>query len=137
MWKPDIAKNINLNSHRSAKKVHKPRRPLRMETLEMRTMFYADPLTLAMPDTPVLVGEPEPAGPHYRSFFCRNKDRPLQINPSRIAIRTSRKTLPLQSTLMPTTATYSRSEDRHPRIAMCRHLSEFSLTGQCVRFTQK
>ena len=83
MWKPDIAKNINLNSHRSAKKGHKPGRPLRMETLETRTMFYADPLTLSMPDTSVLVGEPEPAGP-LPELFLQKQGRTPQINPSQI-----------------------------------------------------
>ncbi|MEE2843481.1 MAG: hypothetical protein VX761_03130 [Planctomycetota bacterium] len=83
MWKPDIARNINLNSHRSAKKGHKPGRALRLETLETRTMFYADPLTLSMPDTPALVGEPEPAGP-LPEYFLQKQGPTSQINPSQI-----------------------------------------------------
>ena len=83
MWKLDIANNTNLNSHKSAKKGHKPGRGLRMETLETRTMFYADPLTLSMPDTPVLVGEPQPAGP-LPEYFLQKQGPTSQINPSQI-----------------------------------------------------
>ena len=82
MWKPDITKNINLSSHRPAKKGRKSERPLRLETLETRTMLYADPLTVSIPDTPVLVGEPDPAGPLPELFL--QQQGTSQSNPSQI-----------------------------------------------------
>lgn len=84
MCKPNIAKNTNVSSHRPFKKGRKPERPLRLETLETRTMLYADPLTVSMPDTPVLVGEPDPAGPLPELFL--QQQGTSQSNPSQIEL---------------------------------------------------
>jgi hypothetical protein len=68
MWKPVIAKNLHLSNLSSAKKGRNQERSLRLETLETRTMFYADPLTLSVPETPLLVGEANPTGPKLELF---------------------------------------------------------------------
>ena len=69
MWKPIITKLFPLNNHKSPKRGCNQKRSLRLETLETRTMFYADPLALSIPDTPSLVGEPKPVGPTAEVFL--------------------------------------------------------------------
>jgi hypothetical protein len=85
MWKPIIANIFHLNNFRSAKKRRNEGRSLRLETLETRTMFYADPLTLSVPDTPLLVGEANPTGPTQESFLQQQFSKPTsQTKPSQI-----------------------------------------------------
>jgi len=137
MWKPSSAKNLHLNNYRFAKKGSNQGRSLRLETLESRTMFYADPLTLSVPDSPVLVGEAKPVGPTPHLFLQPQAGKPTSpTKPSQIDLDVH-KTHQLKSTRLPTMGTCFHSEDPHHRIAMCRHLSEFSLTGQFALFTQK
>ena len=69
MWKPAVADNFHLNNHRTAIKGHNRSRSLSLETLEMRMMFYTDPLTLSVADPPALVGETQPAGPMPEFFL--------------------------------------------------------------------
>jgi hypothetical protein len=86
MWKPVIAKNFHLNNLRSSKKRRNQGRSLRLETLETRRMFHADPLTLSVPDTPLLVGEANPTGPKPEQFLqqqfskATSQTKPQQIN---------------------------------------------------------
>jgi hypothetical protein len=85
MWKPIIANIFHLNNFRSTKKRRNEGRSLRIETLETRTMFYADPLTLSVPDTPLLVGEANPTGPTPESFLQQQFSKPTsQTKPSLI-----------------------------------------------------
>jgi hypothetical protein len=87
MWKSAIAKKFNLNSHRFSKKGSNQGRSLRLETLETRTMFYADPLTLSVPDSPVLVGEANLAGPMPEPFLQQNIGKlTTQTKPSQIEL---------------------------------------------------
>jgi len=85
MWKPIITKLFPLNNHKSPKRGCNQKRSLRLETLETRTMFYADPLALSIPDTPSLVGEPKPVGPTAEVFLQQQIGKPTsQPKPSQI-----------------------------------------------------
>jgi hypothetical protein len=137
MWKPVIAKNLHLSNLSSAKKGRNQERSLRLETLETRTMFYADPLTLSVPDTPLLVGEANPTGPKPENFLQQRFSKATsQTIPPQIDMSVPQNT-PTKINASPTTTSCSHGEDPLHRIAMCRHLSEFSRTGPFARFIQK
>ena len=93
MWKPTIAKNFRLNNHKSSKTGRNQEKPLGLESLETRIMFYADPLTLTVPDTPALVGEADPAGPTPEFFLQQQVGKPSsQTTPSQIDLEVPQNT---------------------------------------------
>ena len=61
--------------NKQCSKLQSPQRTLQLETLETRNLFYANPLSPELPETPVMVGETSPP-PHTRTTIVHQTNKP-------------------------------------------------------------